>query len=206
MACNAPPRLSPADTALLVIDVQEKLVPKIAGAEVLLHNIAFLLDACAILQVPATVTEQYPKGLGTTVAVLASRLPAERPQKLAFSSCAVEEVIAGFRRAGSTKVLVCGIEAHVCVLQTVLDLIALGFTAVVATDAIGSRYPHDYAVAIRRMEQAGAVPATVESAVFELTGVAGTPQFKEISRLVQQRMAALTASGTPLPLNPEGRV
>jgi nicotinamidase-related amidase len=120
-------------------------------------------------------------------------LPSVRPEKLAFSSCAIESVVAGFQSAGRRKILACGIEAHVCVLQTVLDLLALGFTVFVAVDAIGSRYRRDCEAAIRRMEQAGAVPVTVEMAAFELTGVAGTPLFKDISRLVQQRMQAIGA-------------
>lgn len=194
---HPPPRMTSADTALLVVDVQEKLIPKIAGAEALIRNIAFLIDVCRALQVPAAATEQYPKGLGATVPELASRLPPNLPEKLAFSSCAVESVLDGFRRAGRHKVLVCGIEAHVCVMQTVLDLLALDFTVFVAVDAIGSRYRSDLEVAVRRMEQAGAVLATVEMAAFELTAVAGTPLFKDISRLVQERMQAIAQEGHP---------
>jgi nicotinamidase-related amidase len=189
---TSPERLSVADTGLLVIDVQEKLLPKIHEPERLVRNIAFLLDACKILNVPAWVTEQYPKGLGPTIPELARRLPAERPEKTAFSSCAVDSVIDGFRRGGRPNILVAGMETHVCVMQTVLDLLALGFRVFVAVDAVSCRYPIDHETALRRMEQAGAVPVTAEMAVFELTGVAGTPVFKEISRLVQERMKAIS--------------
>ncbi|HLW66854.1 MAG TPA: hydrolase [Gemmataceae bacterium] len=190
-AALSPERLSVADTGLLVIDVQEKLLPKIDEPERLVRNIAFLIDACKLLNVPAWVTEQYPKGLGPTVPELAKRLPAERPDKVAFSSCAIASLVDGFHRAGRPNILVAGMETHVCVMQTVLDLIALSFRVFVAVDAVGCRYPIDHETALRRMEMAGAVPVTSEMAVFELTRVAGTSVFKEISRLVQERMKAI---------------
>jgi nicotinamidase-related amidase len=189
----SPARLSAADSAVLVVDVQEKLLPKIHGAADVERNIAFLLDACKVLNVPATATEQYPKGLGATVPELARRLSKPLPDKLAFSSCAVPAVVDGFRSTGRSNVLVVGIETHVCIMQTVLDLIARNLRVFVAADAVGSRYPIDHETALRRMEQAGAIPCTVESAVFELTVAAGTPAFKEISQLVQDRMKSLTA-------------
>ena len=188
---TAPDRLTPGDTALLVIDVQEKLVPKIAGADAVVRNTAFLIDACKVLGVPVLATEQYPKGLGPTVPELAARLPANRPEKLAFSSCAVPAVVDSFR-AGRPKALLAGIETHVCVMQTALDLLAMGIRVFLPVDALGSRYRIDHDTAIQRMREAGAVLVTSEMAVFELTGVAGTPQFKEISRLVQERMKSIT--------------
>jgi len=197
-AHHSPPRLSRSDTALLIVDVQEKLLPKIADGALLVRNIAFLIDVCRAMEIPVTVTEQYPKGLGPTVSELTSRLPGDRPEKVAFSSCAIDSVVAGFQTSARPKILVCGIESHVCVMQTVLDLLARGFTPFIAVDAISSRYRHDHEVAIRRMEQAGAVPVTVEMAAFELTAVAGTPLFKDISRLVQERMKSLNPNGTAL--------
>jgi nicotinamidase-related amidase len=191
-----PLRLSTEGSVLLVIDVQEKLVPKIDNSRELIRNIAFLIDACRTLSVPAFVTEQYPKGLGPTVQELARRLPSERPEKLAFSSCAVHSLIEQINRSGRNNVLVCGIESHVCVMQTVLDLLALEFGVFVAVDAIGSRYRVDHEVAIRRMEQAGATLVTVEMAAFELTKIAGTPAFKVISGLVQDRMRAKNSEST----------
>ncbi len=189
---SQPERLNSAETALLVVDVQEKLVPKIAGAAALVRNIAFLIDACKALGVPVSATEQYPKGLGPTVAELAARLPANLPDKLAFSSCAVPAIVDGFRRGGRPKVIVAGIETHVCIMQTVLDLRALNFRVFLPVDAVGSRYRIDHDTAIERLRDAGAILVTSEMAAFELTGVAGTAQFKEISRLVQQRMKDLT--------------
>jgi len=182
-----PTQMSAADSGLLVIDVQEKLIPKICAAGAVVRNIAFLIEAAHILGIPVQATEQYPKGLGPTTSELARRLP-DRPEKLAFSSCAVPAVVENFQRAGRPKVVLAGIETHVCVLHTALDLLALGFRVYIAVDAVGSRYLIDYETALRRMQQAGAILTTSETTVFEWVGKAGSPQFKEISRLVQERM------------------
>jgi nicotinamidase-related amidase len=183
-------QMSAADTALLVIDVQVKLVPKIVAADRLVKNIAFLLDVARALGMPALATEQYPRGLGATVPELAARL-AERPDKVKFSSCAVPSVVETLRREARPKVVLCGIETHVCVLNTALDLLALGFRVFVAADAVGSRYLVDHEVALRRLEQAGAVPTTAEGCAFEWLGGADHPHFKAVSLLVQERMKAL---------------
>jgi isochorismate hydrolase len=121
---------------------------------------------------------------------LAKRLP-ERPDKVMFSSCAVPAVVEGFRRAARPKIVLAGIEAHVCVLQTALDLLAVDFRVYLAADAVASRYAIDREFALRRLERAGAILTTCEMAVFEWIGGASAPQFKEISRLVQERMKAL---------------
>ena len=188
MPTASPPRLTAETAHLLVVDVQEKLLPKIRAAAELVRNIAFLLDACRVLNVPASATEQYPKGLGPTAPELASRLALPLPEKVAFSCCAIDSLVERFHAGGRPAILVAGIETHVCVLQTVLDLRALGFQAFVPVDAVGSRFAIDYETALRRMEQAGAVLCTSEMAVFEMTREAGTPRFRQISLLVQERM------------------
>jgi nicotinamidase-related amidase len=185
-----PTKMSATDAALLVIDVQEKLLPLIRDAAEVTRNIAFLVDAARILDVPVQATEQYPKGLGPTVKELAERLPV-RPDKVVFSSCAVLSVLENFRRAGRSKIVLAGIETHVCVLHTALDLRALDFQVYVAVDAVSNRYAVDHEYALRRMEQAGAVLTTSETVAFEWVGTAGAPRFKEISRLVQDRMKQL---------------
>jgi nicotinamidase-related amidase len=185
-----PMQMSAADAGLLIIDVQEKLMPSIRDAATMTRNIAFLIDAARILQIPVQATEQYPRGLGPTVSELATRLP-ERPDKVAFSSCAVPSVTESFRRGGRSKIVLAGIETHVCVLHTALDLLALDFRVYVAADAVSNRYAVDHEYALRRLEQAGAVLTTAETTVFEWVGAAGTPAFKEISRLVQERMKQL---------------
>jgi nicotinamidase-related amidase len=187
-----PTQMSSADTGLLVIDVQEKLVRLIPASDRMIRNIAFLVDGARILEMPVQATEQYPKGLGTTVAELAGRIP-ERPDKVAFSCCAIPAVVENFRRAARPKVVLAGIETHVCVLQTALDLLALDFRVYVAVDAVSSRTAVDHDAALRRMERAGAILTTAETAVFEWVGGAGSPRFKDISRLVQERMKSLRA-------------
>jgi len=180
-------QMSAADTGLLVIDVQEKLVPRILDAATLVRNIAFLLDAARLLNVPVQCTEQYPRGLGATVPELADKLP-HRPDKVAFSSCAVASVVQTFHREARPKIVLCGIETHVCLLHTALDLLALDFRVYVAVDAVGSRYRIDHEVALRRLERAGAILTTSEMCVFEWIGGAGHPQFKAMSQLIQERM------------------
>jgi nicotinamidase-related amidase len=183
-------QMSALDTGLLVIDVQEKLVSKVAGASGLVRNIAFLLDVAKLVGVPAQATEQYPRGLGTTVAELLPRLP-ERLDKVAFSSCAVPAIPDNFHRLARPKLVLTGIETHVCVLHTALDLLSAGFRVFLPADAVGARYQIDHDIALRRLEQAGAVLTTTEGCAFEWMGGANHPQFKEVSRLVQERMKTL---------------
>jgi nicotinamidase-related amidase len=187
-----PSQMSTADTGLLVVDVQEKLVPLILDFATVVRNIEFLLEGARILDMPVQATEQYPKGLGGTIPVIAKLLP-ERRDKVAFSCCAVPSLVPTFRSAGRQKIVLAGIETHVCVQQTALDLLALDFQVYVPADAVGSRFANDHDRALQRMERAGAVITTSEAAVFEWVGKAGTPQFKEISRLVQDRMKDLQA-------------
>jgi nicotinamidase-related amidase len=184
--------MSASDTALLVIDVQEKLLAKIPGADTLVRNIAFLIDGAKLLDMPVTATEQYPKGLGPTVHELAQRLPP-RPDKVAFSCCAVASVVEGFRRAARPKILLAGMETHVCVLQTALDLLARGFRVYVPVDAVASRYAVDHEQALHRLDRAGAIITTSETAVFEWLGGADHPRFKQVSALVQERMKAMNS-------------
>jgi nicotinamidase-related amidase len=186
-------QMSAADTGLLVIDVQEKLLPLIPDAEALVYNVGFLIDAAGLLDMTIQATEQYPRGLGSTTAALAARLPS-RPDKTAFSSCAVPEVVEAFHRGARPKVVLCGLETHVCVLNTALDLLALDFRVYLAVDAVASRYRIDHDTALRRLEQAGAILTTAEGCVFEWVGGADHPRFKEISRLVQERMKKLARS------------
>ena len=183
-------QMSATDAGLLVIDVQEKLMPFIRDAAIVTRNIAFLIDVAKVLEVPVQATEQYPKGLGATLGELAQRLP-DRPDKVAFSCCAIPSVVENFRRQGRSKIVLAGIETHVCVLHTALDLLALEFRVYVAADAVSNRAVVDHDFALRRLEQAGAILTTSETVAFEWIGGAGSPKFKEISRLVQDRMKQL---------------
>lgn len=178
-------RLDPERTALLVVDVQKKLLPHIHEAPSLLRRATRLVDGFRGLHLPILVTEQYPQGLGPTVPQLAQRLEhVQIIEKLRFSAC-VDPVLEQLQARGVRSVAVCGIEAHVCVMQTVMDLLDGGFTTAVALDAIGSRRPQDAAAAEQRMIRAGALPATVESVLFELTVEARGERFKAIRGLVR---------------------
>jgi nicotinamidase-related amidase len=178
--------MSAGDTALLVVDVQEKLVPAIAGHQRVVWNVRRLIDGAKLLGLPVVATEQYPKGLGPTVPELAGRIGAA-PSKLTFSCGGCPELFEELDGRGIHKILVCGIEAHVCVQQTVLDLLAAGWRVYVAADAVGSRFDLDFQTALRRMDSSGVTLTTTESALFEWCETAGTPQFKEISRLAKEQ-------------------
>ena len=177
--------LSRAESRLLIVDMQEKILPVINDHDSVLANCLKLIEAAKILDVPATATEQYPKGLGPTFAEIAQRV-SDRPEKIEFSclNC-LEWNATGSDPEGRFKVVVAGIESHVCVLQTVLDLLSQGFRVFVAADAVGSRKPLDRDIALQRMASSGAVITTTESVLFEWCERAGTPEFKEISRLVR---------------------
>jgi nicotinamidase-related amidase len=177
---------------LLVIDVQEKLLPAVPDAPRMLLNVAFLLDAAKLLDVPALATEQYPTGLGRTAPAVADRLPPDLPAKQAFSCCAVPGLVARVRRGDAPTAVLCGMETHVCVLQTGLDLLAEGVQVAVAADAVAARLALDHDLALRRLEREGAVLTTAETVVFEWLGTAAAPQFKAASALVRQRTRALS--------------
>ena len=177
--------MSAGDTALLVVDVQEKLVPAIAGHRPVVWNVRRLIDGAGILGLPVAATEQYPKGLGGTLPELAQRL-GKIPSKLTFSCGGCPQIFEELQERGIHKLLVCGIETHVCVQQTVLDLLAGGWQVYVAVDAVGSRRDIDYRTALGRMDSAGATLTTTEAALFEWCRVAGTPEFRQISRLAQE--------------------
>jgi nicotinamidase-related amidase len=182
-----PTQMSAGDTGLLVIDVQEKLMAKIPSAAALVRNVAFLIESARLLEVPVQATEQYPKGLGPTVPELARMLP-QRPEKTAFSCCAVAGLVDSFRRAARPKIVLAGIEAHVCVQQTALDLLGQDFRVYIPVDAVDSRCALDRDYALRRLEKAGAIITTAETCVFEWLGGSGHPRFKEVSKLIQERM------------------
>ena len=165
------PRLRIEDTALLVIDVQEKLIKAVAESERLVQNCVVMLEMASELGIPHLVTEHYPTGLGRTVEAISGAMVdrAARVEKTRFSALVnvVDEHLQAWQR---TRVLVCGIEAHVCVLQTVLDLQASGRQCFVVSDAIAAMQPDQVDHAIRRMEAAGAVTTGVMSAMYELLG------------------------------------
>ncbi|MCC6681954.1 MAG: isochorismatase family protein [Phycisphaeraceae bacterium] len=172
-------------SALLVVDVQEKLWPHMHNAQALLDRTGVLINGFVMLNRPIIVTEQYRKGLGLTVPPLAAKLHGATVfEKLRFSGC-IEPVQQALADCGASCVVVCGIEAHVCVLQTCLDLADAGLTTAVALDAIGSRRAIDQTAAVDRMMQAGILPTTAESALLELLHEAGTERFRAILPLIR---------------------
>jgi nicotinamidase-related amidase len=164
--------------ALVVVDVQEgfRSYESFAGVA---DACAKLVQAARILGVPRVVSEQYPKGLGHTAKEVG--LEGETPiEKSVFSAARAE----GFDLGGRDQAVVCGIETHVCVSQTVIDLLERGVEVHVPADAVGSRHAIDYERGLERLERAGAVVSTVEAALFELLERAGTPEFKEVQKLI----------------------
>ncbi len=166
--------------ALVVVDVQEGFRPYASFANVA-ESCRRLLAGARILGLPALVSEQYPKGLGETAPELGIVEGEEiKIEKTVFSAARAE----GFDLQGRVQAIVCGIETHVCVSQTVHDLLGQGVEVHVPADAVGSRHQLDYERGLERLERAGAVVSTVESALFELLERAGTPEFKEVQKLI----------------------
>ncbi len=163
---RSPDLMTPQDTVLLVIDVQEKLMPLIPGARKITWNLRRLIDGAEAVGLKALATEQYPQGLGPTLPELAGRL-GSIPSKATFSCGGCEPFVSQLVELGASKVMVSGIEAHVCVQQTVLDLLASGYRVYVPVDAVGSRYAIDFETGLKRMESAGATLTTTESALLE---------------------------------------
>jgi nicotinamidase-related amidase len=173
---------------LVVIDVQEKLCVAM-DEEVLkqrVKNIGILLESAAEMNVPVLVTEQYVKGLGGTLPELKEKAAtAPRYEKMAFSSCGSAEFVNSLKSTGRTEVIITGMETHVCVLQTVLELREAGLNVHVVKDAVMSRSKRNWQTAIETMTLAGAIPTCTEAVMFQLLKVAGTDEFKKLSKLVR---------------------
>ncbi len=180
-AAAATATLSAAASALIVVDVQSKLAPVIADGAAAIERIGLALEAAEALGVPVLASEQYPRGLGTTVAELKARLPADaRIAKTHFSCLREADFAQRWQALGRCQALVCGMETHVCVMQTCLDLLRAGVETFVLVDGVGSRRTSDRAVALARLAAAGAVPLPTESAIFEWMGDCGHPAFKSL--------------------------
>jgi len=184
---RSPSLMSAADSALLIVDMQERLLPHVADHPRIVWNCRRLLDGAAALDVPVVATEQYPKGLGPTFDELRRRLPDEPlPEKLLFSCAACGGLFEELQAQGRHRLLLAGIETHVCVQQTAFDLLSAGWRVYLAVDAVGSRFSLDHQTALRRMEAGGVELTSTESALFEWCEQAGTPAFKEVSRLARE--------------------
>jgi len=180
------PRFDPKCTALLVVDLQPRLLGVIDGAARVITKSEKLTRGAVALGLPVLVTEQYPEKLGETIPEIAAALPegTDRHAKLKFSACTTE-VRHALAATGCRCVLIVGIEAHVCVLQTALDLAESGYIVGVVEDAVGSRRPEDRETALFRLRQAGVIPLTVEMILLEMVGEAGTEPCKSILPLIR---------------------
>ncbi len=179
--------LIPRETLLLVIDVQGRLAQCVVHSAALETTVSKLVRDCTILDVPVLVTEQYPKGLGSTVAALKELLPGVDPvEKLSFSCCGTPEFMKQLRSFNRNDILVVGMEAHVCVYQTAVDLIEFGYNVHLVTDAVSSRSEENRLLGIRCIEKAGASLTSMEMAVFELLRVAEGERFKAVSKIIKE--------------------
>ena len=181
--------LNSEKAVLVVIDVQEKLAPAMNGDlyAQLLEHANLLIEGFKALDLPIIATEQYSKGLGHTVSDLDRAAEQYRIEKMTFSCCGEESFIATLEATGAKQVVIVGMETHVCVFQTVLDLLDRGYVVHLVRDAVSSRFQSDYENAISTAARAGAVITTTEMALFQLVKGAGTADFKAISKLVRQR-------------------
>jgi nicotinamidase-related amidase len=175
--------LEPEQCALIVVDIQEKLLPPIWEKDRLVRNAQLLIRLAGILKIPALVTTQYNKGLGNTVPEVASLLPdTPTVDKLMFS-CFGSEVFCSFlkRLPGQrTTVLLCGMETHICVMQTALGALREGYLVHVASDAVSSRTELNWRLGLERMRAAGAILSSTEMMIYELLRSSGAPAFKEL--------------------------
>lgn len=179
-------RILQEETAAVVIDIQEKLLPHIYDGENTLYNCIKLVEGLQILSVPIIVTQQYTRGLGPTAPALKQKFSEfSYIEKISFS-CYEEPLFSSRIYAlGKKNLILCGLESHVCVFQTCIDLLDAGLTPVIVEDCVSSRKHNDKKVAIERMRQTGAQITTMESILFELTRFAGTNIFKSISGIVK---------------------
>jgi nicotinamidase-related amidase len=179
--------LEAAHTALVIIDMQEAFRSKISDFAETAARIALVAHAAQLLNLPVIVTEQYPRGLGRTADEIRTVLPPalEPIEKTAFSSCGAQSFVNELERTGARHVIVCGIEAHICVNQTTHDLLARGLNVHLLTDCITSRSIANKQVALSKMQMSGAIPSSTEMALFELMRDARHEQFKAIQNLIK---------------------
>jgi nicotinamidase-related amidase len=179
--------LDGAQTALVIIDMQEAFRPQISDFAETAARIALVAHAAQLLNLPLIVTEQYPRGLGHTADEIKAVLPEslEVIEKTAFSSCGAFEFTARLESFGAKQALICGIEAHICVNQTAHDLLARGFQVHLLTECITARAVQNKELALAKMQQSGALPSSIEMALFELLRDARHEQFKAIQKLIK---------------------
>ena len=179
-------RVQKENTAGLVIDIQERLYPHIHEHEAIARNTGILVKGMKVLGVPVLVTQQYTRGLGPTIPGLLDLIKGFPViEKTAFSCCDEPEFIRALAETHKQFILIAGIESHICVLQTVIDLVERGYQPVLVEDCVSSRKANDKSISVRRMRKEGAIVTSYESILFELCRFSGTDEFKSISKLVK---------------------
>jgi len=172
---------SKENTVLLIVDMQERLLPHIHESEALLGKTAALIECCKALGIPILVTEQYPEGIGPTVPQLAqSIVNCQKISKRTFSCCRELKFMEALKTLRRKQIIMAGIETHVCIFQTAADLAGGGYAVQVISDAVGSRTPANKAIGLERIKMLGAGISSVESSVFELLETSACPEFKQI--------------------------
>ena len=178
--------ISAADTALVLVDVQARLVPAMHDKEILLENLKRLLRGIRVLGVPILWTEQNPAGLGATLPEIANLLPGQKPiDKFSFSCCGSEQFVEKLKVLNRKNLLIAGIEAHVCVYQTAADLNNLQCSVQIVADAVASRTPENKLIGLEKSKAVGACLTSTETVLFELLKDAKSEKFKEISKIVK---------------------
>ena len=170
--------------ALLIIDTQEKIIRPIFNKDLILKNIKKLINAYQILEENIFVSEQNPLKLGVTIPALLPKAGFKKIEKMEFSLAKVEEFLKELKNKKITNLIVCGIETHICIQQTVLDCLQKEFEVILISDAMGSRNKTDHEIALQRMTQEGAILTTTESIIFELCKTANRKEFKEIRNII----------------------
>lgn len=175
--------LLPEECALLIIDIQEKLLPPIVNKDALVRNAQLLVRLANILKLPILISTQYSKGLGATIPEISSLLTLAHPiDKLEFSCFSNDQFCGSVKSLPGNRntLLLCGMETHICVMQTALGALNRGFIVHVAADAVGSRTEANWNIGLKRMETAGALISSTETVIYELLRASGTPAFKEM--------------------------
>ena len=187
---RSPLLMNRAESALLVVDIQERLLPVQPEGPRVVWNARRLIDGATALDVRIAVTEHVPAKMGPTAPLLAERLPTPHT-KAAFSGVACEELVRGWQDAGVRHVVLVGFETHVCIAQTALDLLSAGFEPKVVVDAVGSRFTIDHKTALKRLDASGVTLATTEAVLCEWCETSADPAFRTVSALTKEKQPGL---------------
>ena len=179
-----PNKLLPKVNALIIIDVQEKIIRAISNKDSINKNIKKLIDAYQILEENIFISEQNPFKLGATIPELLPKTGFKKIEKMEFSLADIQDFLKEVKKKKITNLIVCGIETHICIQQTVLDCLQKGLEVILVSDAMSSRNRVDHEIALQRMIQAGAILTTTESIIFELCKTADRKEFKEIRNII----------------------